>query len=311
MMKNEKTPLVFFGNERLATGVSTNTPTLKLLIEAGYKIAAVVSSYEVGRSRNARELEIKELTELHNIPVLLPDKPSDIAEQLKGYEAPVAVLVAYGKIIPQSIIDIFPKGIINIHPSLLPMHRGPTPIESVILDGSETTGVSIMQLVRDMDAGPVFDQTLFRLNGSETKQQLADKLLEIGGKMLIELLPGILDGSKNAKPQNNAQATYDKLISKSSGVINWNKPAVIVEREIRAYSGWPKSQTKIGEIDCVITEAVASTANGKAGSIMVNEHQFGVYCSDGCLIIQKLTPAGKKEMTSTAFLAGYKTRLSL
>jgi methionyl-tRNA formyltransferase len=151
--------IVFFGNERLATGVTTTAPTLQALIDAGYEVCAlVVAQNQSGASRKARKLEVAEIAEQHGIPVLVPAKLDDIAGQLKDYGAEIGILVAFGKIVPQAILDIFPHGIINIHPSLLPKHRGSTPIESAILFGENETGVSLMQLVQKMDAGPVYAQ---------------------------------------------------------------------------------------------------------------------------------------------------------
>src|SRR5581483_9225315 len=128
-----------------------------------------------------------------------------------------AVLVAFGRIIPQPIIDLFPKGIINIHPSLLPKLRGPTPIETAILDGLTETGVSLMRLEAKMDAGPLYSQQKISLNGDETKLELATKLNKVGAELLINSLPAILDGSLIPKPQNNSKATYTKLITKDDG----------------------------------------------------------------------------------------------
>lgn len=312
--------LVFFGNERLATGVMTDAPTLRALVAAGYHVAAVVSHYERGKSRTARDLEIAAVAEEHGIPLLLPDKPAEIADQLASYGAEAAVLVAYGKIVPQSVIDIFPRGIINIHPSLLPLHRGPIPLEAVMLEGATETGVSIMRLAREMDAGPVYGQVRHYLTGSETKQALADTLLVAGGKLLLELLPAILDGSLEPVPQDDAAATYDNLLSKDDGQLDFSKPAARLESEIRAYAGWPGSRTLIGGKDVVVTAAHAVADGGNAntgnadnatvgtvapGSIWRGPKQYGFYCADGILVIDKLKPAGKPEMTVEAFLAGH------
>jgi len=288
--------LVFFGNERLATGVSTTAPTLTALIEAGHDVCAVVSNYERGTSRSARELEIEAVAKKHGIPVLLPAKPSEILDELQAYGAEAAVLVAYGRIVPQSVIDVFPKGIINIHPSLLPLHRGPTPIESVILNGETKTGVSIMSLQKEMDAGPVYGQSEVGLTGQETKQELADHLLEIGGKMVVALLPGILDGSVVAKPQDDVAATYDKLIEKTQGVMDWHKPAAQLEREIRAYAIWPKSSTTLAALDVIITDAHVS--KDKDGPLAMQT-------AKDFLVTDKLKPAGKNEMTAADFIRGY------
>lgn len=305
-MKKMSKTIVFFGNERLATGVQTNAPTLQALINAGYNVAAVVSNFEPGQSRKARTLEIEAVAKKHNIPVLLPVKPADIIKELKGLDAEAGVLVAYGKIVPQSIIDVFPKGIINIHPSLLPLHRGPTPIESVILDGSKRTGVSVMALAKEMDAGPVYAQSEVELAGSESKQELVDRLLEIGGSMLIEVLPEILEGSVVALPQDDSRATYDSLISKQNGILDFSKPAVQLEREIRAFIEWPKSRTTIGDKEVVITAAHAIDQANKPGVAVVEAKQLMIGTADGSLVIDKLKPAGKAEMSAQAFLAGYR-----
>ncbi len=300
--------LVFFGNERLATGLSTTAPTLQALIKAGHEVMAVVSHDSDSKSRKKRSLEIAEVADAHNIPVLLPNKPAEIIEQLAAYKADAAVLVAYGRIIPQSVIDIFPQGIINIHPSLLPLHRGPTPIESVILEGASETGVSIMKLVREMDAGPVYGQSPLELTGQETKQQLADSLAEMGWQQVVELLPAIVAGTLPAVPQDDALATYDQLITKTDGTMDFNKPAVRLEREIRAYAGWPGSRTQIGDIDVTITQAHAAPgSNGTSGKIHITDEskELTISCKDGCLYIDKLKPAGKKEMTTREFLSGY------
>jgi methionyl-tRNA formyltransferase len=308
-MKTMSGTIVFFGNERIATGVSTKAPVLRSLIDAGYTIAAVVAHYEHGKSRNARGLEVAEIARQHNIPLLLPDKLSDISGQLKSFNAVAGVLVAYGKIIPQSTIDIFPKGIINIHPSLLPLHRGPTPLESVILDGSINTGVSLMKLSKAMDAGPIYAQSEVKLTGDESKQSLADVLLEVGSTMLTDLLPEIINGAVVAVPQDESAASYDSLITKAAGILDWQKPAGQLEREIRAYLEWPKSQTTLGDLPVIITAAKVADRNGKPGSLSIDNKQLFVGCGEKALQILKLKPAGKSEMTTEAFLAGYGSKL--
>jgi methionyl-tRNA formyltransferase len=308
-----KTSLVFFGNERLATGVNTEVPTLQALIEAGYDIEAVVSNYERGTSRSARELEIQKVANEYDIPILLPEKPANIIDQLRDLKAEAAVLVAYGRIVPQSIIDIFPKGIINIHPSLLPLHRGSTPIESVILSGSKITGVSIMQLTKAMDAGPIFGQSEVTLTGQETKQELADHLLEVGSRMVIELLPGILNGSVIAKPQDDSAATYDKMISKEDGKITKedliNKSAEEIEREIRAYGEWPKSlYIAVDGERLIITKAQAirdDQNNYQPGEFTPSlDGNLLLTTKSGHIKIERLKPEGRKEMTAKDYWNG-------
>lgn len=301
--------IVFFGNERLATGLSTDAPTLRALIAAGYKVAVVVSNFERSKSRNSRSLEIETVAREHDIPLLLPDKPSEIIEELRSYKATVGVLVAYGKIVPQSIIDVFPRGIVNIHPSLLPLHRGPTPIESVILSGETETGVSIMQLVKAMDAGPVYAQGNLQLRGNETKLELASTLLNMGKDLLIQHLAAIIDGSLQPKPQDDEAATYDNLLKPSQSKLDFNKPAARLEREVRAFAEWPKSRTELAGRDVVITKAHATSGHMSetAGHIAATDkREIAVQTTDGLLIIEELKPAGKAAMPASAFLAGNK-----
>jgi len=303
-MKTTSNPIIFFGNERLATSVETNTPVLRALIEAGYDIKAIVANYEKGISRAPRELEIEILAKEHNIPLLLPRKPKDIIDQLISFGAEAGVLIAYGKIVPQSIIDIFPRGIINIHPSLLPLHRGPTPIESVILNGEKETGISIMMLAKEMDAGPVYIQKRLPLSGNESKQGLTNQLLKLGCEMLIENFPIILSGEMKPTPQDDNAATYDKLINKADGIIDWNKSAKKLESEIRAYYGWPGSRTTLFGKEITVTEVEINSENGKPGTILYDKKTLLVRCGKGSLSINRLKPAGKNEMPVEAFLAG-------
>lgn len=311
-MKKISKTILFFGNERLATGVTTSTPTLRALIEAGYDIAAVIiAQNEVIKSRQARKLEISQVAADYNIPILSPNNLIEASENLASFKAEAGVLVAYGKLVPETIINLFPKGIINIHPSLLPLHRGPTPIESVILDSSAKTGVSLMKLTKNMDSGPVYVQEKVTLNSTENKQELADKLSLVASQMIIKNLPAILDGSLDPIPQNDSIATYDKQIEKADGQIDWKKPAMRLEREIQAYYGWPRSRVKIGSIDIVITKAHTAKGNGQIGTVLMTNQQLGVYTSEGLLMIDSLIPLGKKEMPTQAFLSGYKNRITV
>jgi methionyl-tRNA formyltransferase len=300
-------PLIFFGNERLATGVTTQNFALRALLAAGYPVAAVIVNRRTSVSRRQRALEIELLAEENGIP-LLDGKPRELLRPLEELRPVLGVLVAYGRIIPKELIDIFPKGIVNIHPSLLPLHRGPTPIESVILHGESSTGVSIMKLLPAMDAGPIYAISEVALRGDETKQGLADSLLEIGAQTLLETLPKILDGSIGLASQDDSQATYDELISKQDGDIAWSKPAIQLEREVRAYAGWPGSYTVLGGKRVIVTRAraISGSSNGQPGSLEVDKEAgvIRVSTGDGLLEIEKLKPAGRSEMTAAAFVAG-------
>ncbi|HEY5152895.1 MAG TPA: methionyl-tRNA formyltransferase, partial [Candidatus Saccharimonadales bacterium] len=298
--------ILFFGNERLATGVHSGVPTLQALLTAGYDVAAiVVAQAETAKSRQARQLEVSVIAGQYDIPLLAPADLVEAGNQLSTFGAEAAVLIAYGKIVPAAVLDMFPRGIINVHPSLLPLHRGPTPIENAILQADKQTGVSLMRLVPQMDAGPVYARQSLPLDGTETKQGLADHLSAIGVDMVLEHLPNVLDGSARPQPQDETAATYDHLIAKTDGRLNWTKPAARLEREIRAYAGWPRSRAKLGSTDVIITGCHVENGHGQPGSPLLGSDHLAICCGQDVLAIDSLIPAGKKEMSGKAFLAGY------
>jgi methionyl-tRNA formyltransferase len=298
--------ILFFGNERLATGLTTTAPTLRALIAAGYEITGVITAQsDTKPSRKARPLEIVQVAEAYKIPVYSPAKLSDFIDDIKVLGAEIGILVAYGQLVPANIMKLFPRGIVNIHPSLLPRHRGSIPIEGAILNGESETGASLMQLVPKMDAGPIYAQQSMPLDGTETKQQLADTLQLLGTELLVQHLPAILDGSLEPMPQNENQATYDKRIQKADGKLDFNKAAKQLAREVRAYAGWPRSTATLATMEVISTAAHVIDGNGLPGTLWLNHKQLGVHTNDGILIIDKLIPAGKKEMSAAAFLSGY------
>lgn len=271
-----KKSLVFFGNEKLATGIAETKPViLKALEAAGFKIEQHVTG---------------------NL------------SELGAHDSKIAVLAAYGHIIPQRVIDEFPLGIINVHPSLLPRYRGSAPIETAILDGVKKTGVSIMCLTAGMDEGPIYRQKTVHLTGTETKQELTEMLQQLGADLLVEVIPTILDGSIKPRKQPHVarDVSYTKRIQKEDGAIDWTKPAQTIEREIRAYAGWPKSYAQIAGKDVIITEAsVVKDSSAAPGKAWKSDKGLMIGTAEGYLNIQMLKPAGKKEMTAAEFIRGY------
>jgi len=298
-MKTSK-KLVFFGNERLATGVITTAPTLQALVSAGYDVAAVIASFSPGIGRSARNLEVADLAQRYDIPVLLPEKVDDIVSEIRRLQPEIGVLVAFGQIIPQAVIDIFPKGIVNIHPSLLPKYRGPTPIEAAILDGLETTGVSLMSLVSKMDAGPIYAQAKIAIDKNDTKQSLANKLLLSGSRIMLEELPGILDGTTFGINQDDSAASYSFRINKADGRISWQDSPESIKRKVLAYAGWPKARATIFDKEVVILEA--RVARNKSDGDLVIE------CRGGFLEILRLTAPSGRNLSGAEFIRGYSPR---
>jgi methionyl-tRNA formyltransferase len=291
--------IIFFGNERLVSGLdTTDTPILKALIASEYQVVAVVANDAGTKSRKPKPLEVAELAAKHDIPVHLPNRPTDIIDQLRAYGADAAVLVAYGRIVPQSIIDLFPFGIINIHPSLLPKYRGPSPIESAIANGDLSTGISIMSLTKEMDAGPVYHQVEFNLPKYETAPHLSQKLASLASSELIAALPQIFNGTLTPTPQNDADATYCHLLTKEDGRLDpLSQSASSAERRVRAYKSFPKTRMSLHGHDVIVTRA--HLAESQVTPLDIAFHDGGI------LSIDELVAPSGKTMNAAAFLTGY------
>lgn len=292
--------LVFFGNERLVSGLPhTDTPVLLGLIERGYEITCIVVNNSDSISRNARTLEVADIAKQHNIPILSPDRPGDVVDQLRDYNADFAILAAYGRIIPQRVIDVFsPIGIINIHPSLLPRHRGPTPIETTITSGDTIAGVSIMQLTAGMDEGPVYGQVAHDMQNDEDKFMLYRSLSKMGAELLFELLPAIVEGNLKPLPQQNDGVTYTTLINKKDGIIDpLTETADAISRKVRAHLGFPKSRLKYKDNDVIITSA-------KPTDSFLENHLCITCAQNTILIINSLIAPNGKAMSGEAYLRG-------
>lgn len=282
--------LIFFGTEDFSAA------SLIALIDGGWRIGAVITRPDSrrGRGRLLSQPAVKRIAQAHGIEVFQPESPTDILGNLPDAEA--GILVAYGKIIPQSLIDAFPRGIINLHPSLLPKYRGPSPIETAILNGDEQTGITLMSLSAAMDSGPIYAQQEIPLNGQETQPELYDRLAELGAKFLIGKLSSILDGSLKPVEQNDKQATYTKLITTQDGLLDTSRPAEVLERQVRAYAAWPRCRLKLDDQPVIVTKAKL-TAGPKDGNLIIP-------CQPGYLEILELIVPGQKPVTGRQFMIG-------
>lgn len=293
-MSSTSKTIIFFGTEKFSL------TALEGLIEAGYTIGAVVTKPDSkkGRGHYLSAPSVKVLATRNNIPVWQPEKLALIANDIKALGMVTGVLVSYGKIVPQSIIDLFTPGIINVHPSLLPLYRGPSPIESAIKNGDTTTGVSIIQLTKEMDAGPIYASQQYQLKGTETRTELYHTLATLGTNLLLETLPGILEGTVAPHPQNDQQATYCQLLTKNDSFLDTtNHTATEAERIVRAYLDFPKSKVSLNGHTITVVKA------------HVSHHQktpLDLQCQDGAFlsIDELIAPSGRR-MSAAGFLRGY------
>ena len=302
-------PIVFFGTEEFSATALTS------LIEAGFLISAVITKPDTKRGRGQRLIEptVKTIAKRHNIDVWQPINLNEVIEPIRRLQPATGVLVSFGRIIPEDILSLFTPGIVNVHPSLLPKYRGPSPIETALLSGDETTGVTIMKLVSAMDAGGIYTQKVYPetiLQASQT--ELYESLSMFGSKILVDTLPSIMSGTLLPVDQDHSQATYCRLIKKSDGNIDWRKPAEQIERDIRAYKGWPGSRTTLQGVECIVTDAsiLNQTAEEEPGTITTTDTTLTVATSDKLLAINRIKPVGKKEMSVREFLNGYGHLLS-
>ena len=230
--------IIFFGTPSFSVTI------LQALIDANMPPVAVVTAPDkpAGRGHHLQSPPVKKLADARHIPVLQPEKLKDelFLETLRNYAANVFVIAAYGKILPQILLDIPPKGVINIHPSLLPRHRGPSPIQGAILAGDSATGVTLMLTDKEMDHGPILAQQELEFSISSFQfQKLHDELANLGGKMIVDTLPKWIMGKITPQEQDHEKATFTKLLTKENGHIDWKKPAEEIDRMVRALNPWP------------------------------------------------------------------------
>jgi len=301
-MQSEKPSLVFFGSGPVAA------ESLRLLLHE-FQIEAIIT-------------KITTLTEMkkivNNVPIFCVANKAELSELFveRRFISKVGVLIDFGIIVTQDVIDYFEFGIVNSHFSILPELRGADPISFALLDGRKTTGVSLMLLVQAMDEGPILTSKKLSITDTDTSIELSTKLIHLSHDLLVETLPKYL--AMQIKPESQdtktTEPTYTRKLTKQDGVIDWNKDALTLEREIKAYIEWPKSRTRLGSVDVVITKAYcvpSNTPDSKPGDIKIipEINLLSVETKNGCLYIEKLKPVGKKEMDSQAFLAGYKNRV--
>lgn len=296
-MKKISETIVFFGSGPVAA------KSLSLLAEE-FAIEAVIT-------KPATEKEMAAI--LPNTPVFPVKDKASLSQLIKNkkFSRRIGVLIDFGIIVSQAVIDNFELGIVNSHFSVLPEWRGADPISWAILSGQATTGVSLMSLVEAMDEGPLLAYGELAIDDADARK-LTDSLIDLSDALLKTMLPKYFRGEITPAPQSSTGRTvsYSRKLAKADGLIDWTKPADQITREIRAFIDWPKSRTTLGGREVIITKAHSVPfidSKKKPGDIEVLRPQgvIMVTCADGYLCLDRLKPAGKKEMTVAEFLRGY------
>lgn len=305
MHKLSKPSLVFFG-----TG-PTSLDALQALNQ-DFTIEAVITKPAVKTSSgNTRPTEIEGWATQQNLPVLTPASKAELSELIveHSFASTAGVVLDYGRIIPQDVIDSFALGIVNSHFSLLPQHRGADPIRAAILEGDKTTGVTIMKIVAELDAGPILTWAEYELTDTITEPNLRTALSELNCALLPATLKLYLNGDIDPIEQDSEAATYTSKTRKEDGIIDPSKLPDQLVRQVHAYVNWPKSYFELNGSTIVIVDAKASAVEAPLGKLANSEGKLYFGCTAGSLEIITIQPAGKKLMDSQSFINGYKQLL--
>jgi methionyl-tRNA formyltransferase len=288
-----------------------SVPCLHALRAAGQEIVAVYTQPDrpAGRGRKLSPSPVKEAALALGLPIFQPQTLRDEAaiHALQAHKADLMVVVAYGLLLPQAVLDAPRLGCVNVHASLLPRWRGAAPIQRAILAGDSETGVTIMRMEVGLDTGPLYLIRRLPLDLRETGGGLSDKLSRLGGEALVEALPGIADGSLVPSPQDDSQANYAHKLAKAEAEIDWSRPAVEIDRLIRAFDPWPVAQTRLEGVSlrlwgCEPTARVAPAASAPGQVLAAGKAGIDVATGAGVLRLTRLQPPGKKPMSAAEFL---------
>jgi methionyl-tRNA formyltransferase len=287
-----------------------SVPALEAIAASRHRLLAVYTQPDrrSGRGLKVEAGPVRRAAEARGIPVEQPATLKDPAAQaaLAARHPDVMVVVAYGLILPQAVLDIPRLGCVNIHASLLPRWRGAAPIQRAIAAGDRQTGITIMRMEAGLDTGPMLSQEVIEIAADETGGSLHDRLAVLGARMIVEALDRIEAGTARFVPQDDSRATYAGKLSKAEAILDWSQSAEVLERQVRAFDPWPVAQTLFDgdPVRVWSAQALEETAPGLRPGTVVRTGKEGieVACGQGRLRITRLQPPGKRPMTAGEFL---------
>ena len=298
--------LVFLGSGAFAV------PCLEALLEAGHDVAAVLTQpdREKGRGRALAFPPVKTAGLALGLPVLQPRRvrEPEALQALRRLEPEVQVLVAYGQILPRSVIDVAPRGTVNVHGSLLPAYRGAAPVQWAVVHGEPVTGVTTMLVDEGLDTGPILLSRETPVGERETAGELEARLARLGAALLLDTLCGLLDGSCHPRPQDASRATLAPLLKKEDGRIDWGRDAACLDRRVRGFHPWPGAFTSCGGRSLKVLQVLPlpPAGWGAPGEVLsVGREGLAVACGDGTTLrLEVVQPESRKPMPAAAFAAG-------
>ena len=299
--------VIFMGTPDFSVG------TLEALVQAGHEVVLAVTQPDKpkGRGGKMQYTPVKEKALEYGIPVFQPAKVREPAcvEELAGYRADVIVVIAFGQILPRSILELTPYGCINVHASLLPKYRGAAPIQWALIDGETVTGVTTMQMDEGLDTGDMLLEAEVPIGADETGGSLHDKLAAAGAKLCVETLKALEEGTVTPRKQGESPTKYARMLDKELGRIDWSRDAASIERLIRGLNPWPSAYTlwEGKTMKIWAAEVLDGDSALPCGAVAdVTKTGFSVQTGSGLLRILELQIPGKKRMSADAFLRGYR-----
>jgi methionyl-tRNA formyltransferase len=254
---------------------------------------------------------VKQLAQRLNIPVHQPPKLRSTGEikRLAGLKPELIVVAAYGQILPKEALEIPPLGCLNLHPSLLPRYRGPSPVSAAILAGDSESGATIILMDEGMDTGPIIAQRRHPIDPDDTTATLTDKLSHLSANLLLEILPAWQGGEITPQPQDDGSSSYSRLLQKTEGELDWSLPSVDLWHQIRAFLPWPGSYTRLEGKTLKVLEAIplpenTATQPGRIVELELEEAPIGVETGGGVLGIKRLQIEGKRALPASEFVRG-------
>jgi len=289
----------------------TAAVTLEQLSQGPDTVSGVVTQPDrpAGRGQKSIPSPVRRVAESHGIPVVAPEKirAPEFLKTLMGWKPEIFVVVAYGRMLPKTILDLAPYGCLNVHYSLLPKYRGAAPAAWTIINGESTTGVTTMKLVEKMDAGPIYLQEATEVASGETTGSLQAKLTPIGARLLRETLRRLQEGLLMPQEQDESAATFAPILKKDDGLIQWDQPAMMIERRVRGFEPWPGAYSHIGEKLLKIhrVNVVAADTKGSPGEVMrADAGGLWVATSSGVLGLEEVQLENRKRLSGVEFLRG-------
>lgn len=298
--------VLFFGTPRFAV------PTLERLLASSHTVVGVVTQPDRPRGRGQlySASPVKAVAVGHGVPVFQPTQLKDAQWQseIRALGADIGVVVAYGRILPQTLLDIPPMGLINVHASLLPRWRGAAPIHRAVIAGDAVTGVTIMRVVLALDAGPMLSTVETVIDAADTSETLELRLAEAGATLLVDTLDRLAAGPVTETPQDESRVTYAERLQRAESAINWTRPAAEIDRQVRGLQPWPLAVARIADRNvALLHSAVVSADDAPAapGTIVrAAGDDLHVACGSGVLAITQVKPEGRRPMPTRAFLNG-------